>query len=125
MEILLRSNSKTIQIIDVNEETDKSINIKEITPSQIRINETEGLIENSVAISILGSGFKMGDVVYINGEPQKTAFGNDIFLSCLISKKYYTSLAKLELEVKRKFDSKGIEKLEFLKKIHKCCRQLK
>lgn len=114
--ILLRSNSKTIQIIDVNEKKDNSINIREITPAKIRVNETEGLIENSVAISILGSGFQVGDVAYINGEPQKTAFGNDGFLSCLISKKHYARPAKLELEIKRKIDSKGIREIRVSEK---------
>lgn len=102
--IYLKSNEKTIKIIEAKEIIDDSIQIYEIGPSKIKRMETDYLIDNKVAISVIGRGYIKEDVIYINGEPLATTFGSETVLTCLLPRKFYTNIGNLDVQIKRKKD---------------------
>lgn len=105
--VILKSNIKKIKIITVEEKLNNTMIIDTITPEIIIQRQEHNLIDNKVAISILGKGFTNNDIMYINGKAQQTAFGSSEFLSCLIPRKFYNRPSKIKVQLKR---IKDIEK---------------
>lgn len=59
-------------------------------------------VENNMVISVDGEGFKENDVIYIDGKPQVTTFGNEEWLTCFIPKNLNITKNNIKVQVKRK-----------------------
>ncbi|MBU3143470.1 IPT/TIG domain-containing protein [Clostridium sp. CF012] len=111
--VIAKSNLKKIKIADVKEKTTKVI--EEISPKQIEVMQKENLIDGKVAISVIGSGFKEDDKIYINNEMQITSFGGEKLVTCLVPKKFYVKPQELDIQIKQTLKVEQVEVSNYLK----------
>ncbi len=64
----------------------------------IPFNEFNG----EAALAVKGNEFMIGDIIYINGIPQNTTYGNNEILTCIVDSNLYQKQATLKVKVIRK-----------------------
>lgn len=99
-----------ILIILISSVFQERIIIESIVPEEsiaiVPFNEFNG----EAALEVKGSGFMSSDVIYINGTPQSTTFGNNTLLTCIVDRSLYQEPGKLEVKVLRKDGEKVLQK---------------
>ena len=90
--IFIKSNTKSIDIIESNEVKDNKLKIEQVTPSTFNGNRT--------AISIIGNGFSIDSKIYIDNKVQETSYGDENLITCLIPE-YYSVNSNIILQIKK------------------------
>jgi hypothetical protein len=84
----------------------ESINITNIYPEKGVATVAFNSINGEATLTIKGTGFEKGDLVYINDEKQQTTFGNSELLTCFVDKDLYIEPGNLTVRVVRKAGNK-------------------
>lgn len=80
---------------------DEEIVIDTVSPNTVIIGAVEYLYDGKLALSIKGSGFKSGDVIYVNSTACDTTFGDDTWLTCVVEEEVYVTESILGINIRR------------------------
>lgn len=84
--------------------------IERVDPVEIKVGQDFYLFEGKPTMSIYGKGFMVGDQIYINGELQDSAVGNDGWMTCFVDRALYQEAGELKVEIRRLNDSGRVKK---------------
>ncbi|GIP35116.1 LTA synthase family protein [Paenibacillus sp. J2TS4] len=100
-------NSKNEDIIDTNfKYGNKETIIDEIVPNDLKSGEVRDPKLNGTIIAVNGKNFYKDSIVFVNGKPLDTTYGDEGFLTAILPAKYNAKVGKLNFQIKL-FDSKG------------------
>lgn len=95
-----------ILIIQITMKQVNPIIIDRLDPMVITAGQDFYLYEGKSTMASYGKGFEVGDVIYIDGQPQDTTVGNSGWITCFVDRKLYQDARNLEVQIKR-IDEKG------------------
>lgn len=80
--------------------------IDRVDPIEIIVGEKFYETEGVSTLGVYGSKFQLGDIIYLNNQPQDTTFGNEGWLTCFVPDEFYEKQGRVQVQVKR-IDDKG------------------